>query len=210
MAAENAPTPTATNMVPSWLTVEYASTRLMSFCLSAIVAPSSAVRAPTHPTTISAAGPLTYSAEHRHTIYTPAVTMVAAWISADTGVGPAIASGNHTYSGTCALFPHAPMNSRIPIPVATSTGTRQTPSITPAMLNVPNAAKIHTIPRKKPRSPTRFTKNAFFPAEAATSFSNSNPISKYEHSPNPPHPPNITGNDDASTNVSIIAMNKFK
>jgi len=25
-------------------------------------------------------------------MYTPAVTMVAAWISADTGVGPAIAS----------------------------------------------------------------------------------------------------------------------
>src|SRR6266581_1040067 len=139
MAAENAPTPTATNMVPSWLTVEYASTRLMSFCRSAIVAPSSAVRAPTHPTTISAAGPRTYSAEHRHTIYTPAVTMVAAWISADTGVGPAIASGNHTYSGTCALFPHAPMNSRTPIPVATSTGTRETPPITPAIPNNPDA-----------------------------------------------------------------------
>ena len=28
--------------------------------------------------------------------YTPAVTMVAAWISADTGVGPAMASGNQT------------------------------------------------------------------------------------------------------------------
>ena len=26
--------------------------------------------------------------------YTPAVTMVAAWMSADTGVGPAIASGS--------------------------------------------------------------------------------------------------------------------
>jgi hypothetical protein len=26
-------------------------------------------------------------------MYTPAVTIVAAWISADTGVGPAIASG---------------------------------------------------------------------------------------------------------------------
>ena len=28
--------------------------------------------------------------------YTPAVTIVAAWISADTGVGPAIASGSQT------------------------------------------------------------------------------------------------------------------
>ena len=32
----------------------------------------------------------------RQTMYTPAVTMVAAWISAETGVGPAIASGSHT------------------------------------------------------------------------------------------------------------------
>ena len=29
-------------------------------------------------------------------MYTPAVTMVAAWINALTGVGPSIASGNHT------------------------------------------------------------------------------------------------------------------
>src|SRR5262245_41146885 len=44
----------------------------------------------------------------RATMYTPAVTIVAAWIRADTGVGPAIASGSHTYSGTCALLPIAP------------------------------------------------------------------------------------------------------
>ena len=29
-------------------------------------------------------------------MYTPAVTIVAAWMSAETGVGPAIASGNQT------------------------------------------------------------------------------------------------------------------
>jgi hypothetical protein len=32
----------------------------------------------------------------RATRYTPAVTIVAAWMSADTGVGPAIASGSQT------------------------------------------------------------------------------------------------------------------
>jgi hypothetical protein len=36
------------------------------------------------------------------------VTIVAAWISAETGVGPAIASGNQTYSGICALLPAHP------------------------------------------------------------------------------------------------------
>ena len=32
--------------------------------------------------------------------------MVAAWISADTGVGPAMASGSHTKSGSWADLPH--------------------------------------------------------------------------------------------------------
>jgi hypothetical protein len=32
-------------------------------------------------------------------MYTPAVTIVAAWISAETGVGPSIASGSQTYRG---------------------------------------------------------------------------------------------------------------
>ncbi len=45
----------------------------------------------------------------RATMYTPAVTIVAAWISALTGVGPAIASGSHTYSGICADLPVAPI-----------------------------------------------------------------------------------------------------
>ena len=40
---------------------------------------------------------------------TPAVTMVAAWMSAETGVGPSIASGSQVWSGTCADLPIAPM-----------------------------------------------------------------------------------------------------
>src|SRR5947209_16584878 len=48
----------------------------------------------------------------RVTIYTPAVTIVAAWMSAETGVGPAIASGSQTYRGICADLPVAPMKRR--------------------------------------------------------------------------------------------------
>ncbi len=44
----------------------------------------------------------------RQNRYTPAVTIVAAWMSAETGVGPAMASGSHTYSGSWALLPAAP------------------------------------------------------------------------------------------------------
>ena len=37
--------------------------------------------------------------------------MVAAWISALTGVGPSMASGSQVCSGTCALLAAAPTNS---------------------------------------------------------------------------------------------------
>ena len=51
----------------------------------------------------------------RQTRKTPAVTMVAAWISADTGVGPSIASGNQVCRNNCADFPMAPKNSNMPM-----------------------------------------------------------------------------------------------
>ena len=54
IAAVYAPTPTARNMYPSWLIVEYASTRLMSFCTIATVAANKAVITPTHATTVLA------------------------------------------------------------------------------------------------------------------------------------------------------------
>ena len=47
----------------------------------------------------------------------PAVTMVAAWISAEMGVGPSIESGSQTCSGNCALLPMAPMKSRMQMSV---------------------------------------------------------------------------------------------
>ena len=44
----------------------------------------------------------------RTTRNTPADTIVAAWIMALTGVGPSMASGNHTCSGNWALLPMVP------------------------------------------------------------------------------------------------------
>ncbi len=106
-------------MYPSWLTVEYASTRLISFCTSAMVAAKIAVKAPIPATHMPATGVNSNSAEDRATMYTPAVTMVAAWINAETGVGPSMASGSQTYSGTCADFPVAPKNISRAIAVST-------------------------------------------------------------------------------------------
>ena len=38
--------------------------------------------------------------------------MVAAWISADTGVGPSMASGSQTCSGNWPLLPTAPQKNK--------------------------------------------------------------------------------------------------
>ena len=55
----------------------------------------------------------------RATMKIPAVTMVAAWISADMGVGPSMESGSQTCSGNCADLPMAPMKSRMQVSVIT-------------------------------------------------------------------------------------------
>ena len=80
----------------------------MSLSTHAMVAASSAVLAPTQPISPSTSGVSANSGWARVTRKTPAVTMVAAWISADTGVGPSIASGSQTCSGNWADFPTAP------------------------------------------------------------------------------------------------------
>src|SRR5688572_9432948 len=73
-----------------------------------MVAAKIAVNSPTAATVAMAHWFHTKIVLHRAIMYTPAVTMVAAWISALTGVGPSIASGSQTYSGNCALLPNAP------------------------------------------------------------------------------------------------------
>src|SRR5258706_13234084 len=75
-----------------------------------MVAAKNAVIAPVIATTYWASGESEYSGAERVMRYTPAVTMVAAWINAETGVGPAIASGSQTYNGICGDLPATPIN----------------------------------------------------------------------------------------------------
>src|SRR5258708_37622559 len=63
-------------------------------------------------TTDSAVSDSSNSGDMRATMNMPAVTMVAAWIKAEIGVGPSMESGSHTCNRTCADLPHAPMNKR--------------------------------------------------------------------------------------------------
>src|SRR5690349_16875112 len=110
MATEYADAPSATVMYPSCDRVEYATTRLMSYCTTAISAMKKAVMPPITSTKDSAVSDSSNSGDMRDTMNMPAVTMVAAWIRAEIGVGPSIESGSQTCSGNCADLPIAPMN----------------------------------------------------------------------------------------------------
>src|SRR5579872_7250464 len=114
-----------------------------------------------------------YSKKKEHLINknTPAVTIVAACISADTGVGPSIASGNHVCKPTWADLPTAPINKNIQIKlikiilkpknkklaVESSLTTENTTQYS-TLLKKKN---IKIIPNKSPISPTLLTINAF-------------------------------------------------
>src|SRR6478672_197108 len=82
----------------------------MSVITMPIDAAKIAVNPPMYATVCSAVSETWNTGYIRATRYTPAATIVAAWINADTGVGPSIASGSHTCSGNCADFPTAPAN----------------------------------------------------------------------------------------------------
>ena len=76
-----------------------------------------AVIAPITITNDNAVSDSSNSGDMRATMKIPAVTMVAAWISAEIGVGPSIESGSQTWSGNCALLPIAPMNRQMQVTV---------------------------------------------------------------------------------------------
>ena len=154
--------------------------RLRSVITRAIAAPMSAVTRPTAATAICALSTASNSGKSRATRKTPAVTIVAAWISALTGVGPSIASGSQTCSGNCADLPIAPKKTRNALAVTT-------PSFTPGSLRraiismmstVPNSTMSRTTPMRRPTSPMRVVTNAFFAASAAERRSNQKPMSR--------------------------------
>ena len=92
-------TPELKAIYPNWLVVEYAIICLISGVSTATVPPKPMVKPPTIPTMVRC---------HCNTVAIlnskniPAVTMVAAWSKALTGVGAAIASVNQGEKGKWA------------------------------------------------------------------------------------------------------------
>ena len=79
---------------------------------------NNAVTAPMISMKLSAVSDSSNSGDMRVTMKMPAVTMVAAWIRAEIGVGPSMESGSQTCSGAWADLPIAPINRQIQITVS--------------------------------------------------------------------------------------------
>ena len=132
----------------------------MSCCAQAMVAATNAV---TPPMMAITSMPACVSASRwfmRQRRYTPAVTMVAAWMSAETGVGPSMASGSQLNSGICADLPVAAKKRRstaaVPVPPPRWWSCPKIPPPGPPVYcTVPVFSKIKKMASRKPASPMR-------------------------------------------------------
>ena len=86
-----------------------------SFCTKPQVAAKNAVVAPTNVITNNAVELYSNNGDDLTNKYNPAVTSVAAWIKADTGVGPSILPGNQECKGIWLDLAIAPVNNNNPI-----------------------------------------------------------------------------------------------
>src|SRR5437868_434584 len=100
-----------------------------------------AVMEPMMMTNDSAVSDSSKSGDMRATMKMPAVTIVAAWMRAEIGVGPSIESGSHTCSGNCALFPIAPMKRQMQMMLSTD---QSAPGMISAVMPIERGALAKT------------------------------------------------------------------
>ena len=148
----------------------------MSVCPRAHRPAQSAISEQSTRTVSSTAGVRKPNEQRRTIINTPAATIVAACMSAETGVGPAIASGSQTCRGNCALLPRNPQSRSIPMPVEALEGSAAIICASSEKFVVPKKLQQYIMPRRNPKSPTRFTINAFLEASFAASVEEYCPI----------------------------------
>src|SRR5919197_1357744 len=149
-------------------------TRLMSVMVRAIVAATKTVAQPRIAPTSAAAGACSNRGHIRAIRYTPAVTIVAAWISAETGVGPSIASGSQVWSGTCADLANAPTRNRMHAATSVPSLTEKAWWVAPNTRNAPTTI---------PMSPITLMTNALMPAYVAVPRRYQNEINRYDAAP---------------------------
>ncbi len=185
----------------------------MSVCVNAIVAAITSVAQPTIAPTSCAAGASSKNGCMRAIRYTPAVTIVAAWISALTGVGPSIASGSHVCSGICADLANAPTSSSrqpavtSPSPLVNTCGAALNAlrkSSVPVCLNRKN------VPSTRPTSPITLITNALMPALVAVVRRYQKEINRYDAAPTNAQPTINSRKLPASTSNSIENTKKLR
>src|SRR5437660_1797545 len=191
----------------------------MSGCTIPMLAANIAVVPPMIPTTASAVGAYSKIGERRATMKTPAVTIVAAWIKAETGVGPSIASGSQVWSGICADFPIAPMNNKMHARVSESTCQPRNSIVVPTAFGAapktvpkssePKITKTAYMPKEKPKSPTRLTRKALIAAAFADGRSYQKPTSRYDINPTTSQPKNSWTKSFEVTKASIKNVNRL-
>src|SRR5919109_334922 len=139
--------------------------------------------------------------------------MVAAWISALTGVGPSIASGSQVCSGTWADFANAPTSSSRQ-PATRSPSLR--PNASPTASNVfrkssvPVPLNTKYVPSTSPTSPATLITNALMPAAVAVVRRYQNEIRKYDAAPTNAQPMISMRKFAASTSSSMLNTKKFR
>ena len=104
--------------------------------------------------------------------------MVAAWMRAETGVGPSMASSSQACSGTWADLPQAPTSSRIPNAVMAASEAPPARSLITEKLVEPKRVKARKIAEAMPMSPTRLMTKAFLAAWAAECLCCQKPMSR--------------------------------
>ena len=116
-------------------------------------------------------------------------------MSAETGVGPAIASGSQVVSGNWALLPTAPTsrNRQASSSALCDIFTVCEASIISGITSVPNILNKRNMPSMKPKSPMRFMMNALRAALALSRLEYQKPMSRYEAMPTPSQPTKMSG-----------------
>ncbi len=138
------------------------------------------------------------------------MTIVAAWMRAETGVGPSIASGSQTWSGNWALLPTAPQKTRNAIAAIVASSSSAISSNDSRMSSVPVLTQISMMPRANPTSPTRLTMNAFLAARAAERFGYQNPMRRYEHRPTSSQAAKTVSQLSPRTSRSMLNMKRLR
>ena len=140
--------------------------------------------------------------------------MVAAWISADTGVGPAMASGSQVWSGNWPLLPMMPMNRQRGADEQHARGRHRGSSayalIADDVERCPRRRTVMMMPIIRPMSPVRVVRNALSAASVFALSSHQWPMSMNEQRPTRSQPTSSCSVLSATTSVSIDAVNRLQ